>query len=217
MTENQLSLWTNSKTIYVKGDTYRHAGDLWRFGFRYDRQRERWVAPPNVTHHMIESLNAKPKRGLNFVITKRKSWVSGETTPFRQTFASWGGTCKDNSQTWHFHQEPGRSRMKEFQRKIDQANKLGEMVVIEAMEKYERFQRYIADNPEEVNAVVQQLFNRTEANFWWPVTLDNPRCRHCDFHFVWYWYHINGKDLERTLDKRMPFVCPGCKHDYSRD
>jgi hypothetical protein len=216
MGENQLSLWTNSKAIYVKGDTFRHSGDLWRFGFRWDHQRGRWNAPPNVTSNMIQSMNSKPKRGLQFVITKKKSWVSGDTTPFRQTFASWGGTCKDGSQTWHFIGEPGRSRLKDFQAKVDEANKLGEAVVIEALEKYEQFQRYIANNAIEVATVVHQLFDRAESNFWWPATLDNPRCRHCDFHLVWYWYHINEKDIEKTLNKRMPFVCPGCKHDYSR-
>ena len=216
MADNQLSLWTNSKTIYLKGDTFRHAGDLWRFGFRYDHERKRWVAPTNVTDHMIQSLNAKPKRGLHFMMTKKKSWVSGDTTPFASTFASWGGECTPNSQTWHFRGDPGRSRMKEFRTKIDEANKLGEAVIIEAMEKYEKFQRYIANNAAEVDAVVQHLFNRTEVKFWWPATLDNPRCRHCDFHLVWYWYHSNGKDIDRTLAKRMPFVCPGCKHDYSK-
>jgi len=216
MAENKVSLWSNGKVVFLKGDTFRHPGELWRFGFRYDHARQRWVAPRNLDPSVIAALNAKPKRGVHFRRSGSKCWVSGETHLFCQTFESWGGRCKEGSRTWHFTNEDAQKRLLDFENKITEANKLGEQVVIEAFEKYEDYQRKMIENAVEVDSIVQQLFNRADGNFWWPATLGNPCCSHCKFNLVWYWYYRNDKDMEKTLATRMPLICANCKHDYSR-
>lgn len=216
MEDNVVIAWQDTAGTFLKGDTYRHPKELWQAGYRFDHQRKHWVARPGCDVLAIARINMKPKRGLVFRWKGNRCWVSGDTHPFCVTLKQWGGQWKPTVRHWYFPEQHQESPLRGFEQELSRANRVGELCVVEVLERSEKYKQYLETNANEIAGVVKQLVQRTGAMFWWPVTEENPNCKVCGFHAIWGWYCKNGKSVEKTVACRMPYICPGCRTDWTK-